>query len=260
MTREPLGRRRRRRAVELPADDHLLEARAGAGGRQQRRAQARRAVHAVRAAAGRLATEAGLPDGVLNVVTGLGATAGRRRSAGTRTSTRSPSPARRRSASCSSATPGSPTASRSRWRPAASRRSWCSATSPISTPRPRRSPGGSSTTPARPATPAPALVVARLGARRAARRDRRSSPAPSSSGTRSTRRRRSARSSTAPSSSGWLGYLDLARRADGRTGGRRRRRARAVSGAAFVAPTVLDRVPTGLAASRRRRSSDRCCP
>ena len=48
----------------------------------------------------RLATEAGLPDGVLNVVPGFGPEAGRR-SAGTPTSTRSRSPARARSAGCS---------------------------------------------------------------------------------------------------------------------------------------------------------------
>ncbi len=46
-------RRRRRRPVELPADHHRLEARAGAGGRQLGRAQAGRAVATVGAGAGR---------------------------------------------------------------------------------------------------------------------------------------------------------------------------------------------------------------
>ena len=55
-----------------------------------------------------LALEAGVPPGVLKVVPGFGETAGRRSDV-TWTSTRSPSPARPRSASTSSGTPASRT-------------------------------------------------------------------------------------------------------------------------------------------------------
>ena len=69
--------RRRRRAVELPAPDVLVEARAGARDREQRHPQAGGAVASDGAAARRArASEAGLPDGVLQVVPGFGETAG----------------------------------------------------------------------------------------------------------------------------------------------------------------------------------------
>ncbi|MDT7801223.1 MAG: 4-(gamma-glutamylamino)butanal dehydrogenase, partial [Actinomycetota bacterium] len=73
----------------------------------------------------RLASEAGLPDGVLNAVPRAAARSSARPWDGTRTSTRSRSPARPRSRGCSRSTPGSRTASRSPSRRAASRRSWC---------------------------------------------------------------------------------------------------------------------------------------
>ena len=102
-------RRRRGRAVELPAADGRLEARPGARDRQLGRPEARRAVVADRAPAGRAGRR--------------GRSAGRRaagrprlrrdgrpaRSACIRTSTWSRSPARPRSASCSCATAASRT-------------------------------------------------------------------------------------------------------------------------------------------------------
>ena len=65
-------------AVELPADDRLVEAGAGAGGRQHRRAQARRAHAADRLEFERIALEAGIPEGVVNVVVGPGLVGGAR--------------------------------------------------------------------------------------------------------------------------------------------------------------------------------------
>ena len=106
-----------------------------------------------------LAAEAGIPDGVLNVVPGFGEEAGRGARPPPETSTRSRSRARCRSAGCSSATPASPTASRCRSSSAARARRWCSPTPPTCRRSPRRSAGGSSTTPARPATPARGSIV-----------------------------------------------------------------------------------------------------
>ena len=76
----PRAARRRRpdHAVELPADDRVLEARAGARGRQHGRAQAGRADAADRAALRRDRVDAGLPEGVVNVVVGPGRTCGQR--------------------------------------------------------------------------------------------------------------------------------------------------------------------------------------
>ena len=93
-----------------------------------------------------LASQAGLPDGVLNVVPGFGEEAGGRSDA-TQTSTRSHSPGRSRSAGAFSATPGSRTARRCRLSSAARVRMSCSPTPGTSTPWHRRSAGGSSTTP-----------------------------------------------------------------------------------------------------------------
>ena len=97
--REPLGVVGADHAVELPADDRRVEARAGAGGRQHGRAQAGRADAADRAASSsEIALEAGLPEGVVNVVAGPGRTVRRSGSSSTPTSPRSRSPARPRSA------------------------------------------------------------------------------------------------------------------------------------------------------------------
>ena len=116
-------RRRRGRAVELRPADRVVEARPGPGHRQLRRAQARRADVAGHAAAG----AAGDRSRAAGRRAQRGARARRGRRAGaraaTRTWTRSPSPAPPRSRGCSRSTPGSPTASRSPWRRAASRRS-----------------------------------------------------------------------------------------------------------------------------------------
>jgi gamma-glutamyl-gamma-aminobutyraldehyde dehydrogenase len=71
-------RDRRGGAVELPAAAGLLEAWPGAGGGQQRDPQTlgKSPLTALRLAG--LAKEAGLPDGVLNVISGFGHEAGRR--------------------------------------------------------------------------------------------------------------------------------------------------------------------------------------
>ena len=75
-----LARTGRRRGpdhpVEFPADDGGLETRAGARRRLHHRAQARRADAAFGAALRRADPEAGFPDGVVNIVTGYGETAG----------------------------------------------------------------------------------------------------------------------------------------------------------------------------------------
>ena len=102
-------RRRRGRAVELPAADGVVEARAGARHRQLGRPEAGRAVAADGAAA-RRAGGRGRPAG--GRAPGRARASARppaRRSACTWTSTWSPSPARPRSASCSCATPASRT-------------------------------------------------------------------------------------------------------------------------------------------------------
>ena len=101
-----------------------------------------------------LASEAGLPDGVLNVVPGPGRRRRRRRSRAIPASTRSRSRARPRSASRCCARSARPTSRRSRSSSAARARSSSSPTSATSRRPPRRSAGGSSTTAARPATPA----------------------------------------------------------------------------------------------------------
>ena len=77
--REPLGVVGADHAVELPADDRVVEARAGARRRQHGRAQARRADAADRASSSSaIALDAGIPEGVVNVVAGPGATCGQR--------------------------------------------------------------------------------------------------------------------------------------------------------------------------------------
>ena len=100
------GRRRRPdHPLELPAADAGLEDRARARRRQHRRAEARR-IHAAHRARLRrdLPVEVGLPAGVVNIVTGDGAhRRGARRAIPT--STRSPSPARPRSAASSARPP-----------------------------------------------------------------------------------------------------------------------------------------------------------
>ena len=70
--REPLGVVGLIVPVELPAGDRRVEARAGARGRQHGRPQAGRADAADRAALRRARREAGIPDGVVNVVAGPG--------------------------------------------------------------------------------------------------------------------------------------------------------------------------------------------
>ena len=76
----PRAARRRRadHAVELPADDRLVEARAVPRGGQHGGPQARGAHAAHRAQFERLALEAGLPEGVVNVVAGPGSICGQR--------------------------------------------------------------------------------------------------------------------------------------------------------------------------------------
>ena len=69
-----LRRRRRDRALELPAAAHGVEARAGAGGRQHGGAQALREDAARHAAL--VDVFAALPPGVVNIVTGYGAEVG----------------------------------------------------------------------------------------------------------------------------------------------------------------------------------------
>ena len=91
-------RRRRDRALELPADHHRLEARRRRSRPATRSCSSRprqSPLTALRLA--ELAAEAGLPDGVLNVVTGPGARRSATRSRATPASTRSRSPARPRS-------------------------------------------------------------------------------------------------------------------------------------------------------------------
>ena len=99
-----------------------------------------------------LATEAGLPDGVLNVVDRP--RRGHRRAPlpATRASTRSPSPGRPRSASRSSGRSASPTSRRSRSSSVARARRSSSRMSATSRRQRPPSAGGSSTTAARPAT------------------------------------------------------------------------------------------------------------
>ena len=99
------------------------------------------------------AQRAGLPDGVFNVVTGLGETAGQALG-------RHPDVDKvaftgsTRVGGCSSCTPRSPTASRSRSRRAASRRSWCSPMPETSSRIAETVAWGIFTTSGRPATPA----------------------------------------------------------------------------------------------------------
>ena len=98
-------RLRRHHAVELPAHHGGVEDRARDRGRQLRRAQARVASRrSPRSMLAEICTEAGVPAGVVNVITGPGGTAGEELATHP-TSTRSRSPARPRSAaaSCSSA-------------------------------------------------------------------------------------------------------------------------------------------------------------
>ena len=74
---EGAGRRRRTdRALELPADDDHVEARAGARGRLHGRPQARLRDSAERAADGRARVRGRLPPGAINVVPGAGKTIG----------------------------------------------------------------------------------------------------------------------------------------------------------------------------------------
>jgi hypothetical protein len=89
--------------VELSAADAGLEDRAGAGRRQHGGAEAGRVHLADRAAVRRDLPRGGLPKGVVNIVTGDGDTGAA--IVGIRASTRSPSPARPRSARSSAATP-----------------------------------------------------------------------------------------------------------------------------------------------------------
>ena len=141
--------------------------------------------------------EAGLPAGVVNIVTGDGRDRRRARRR-IRTSTRSPSPARPRSAASSARRPPAPARS-CRWSSAASRPS-SSSTTPISTAPSRASSTRSGSTRARSAAPARACS------------SRKASPSASSpscerawrrcaSAIRSTRRSTSARSSRRCSSS-----------------------------------------------------------
>ena len=127
----------------------------GARGRLHRRAQAGRADAAVGAARWReLAQEAGFPPGVVNIVTGLGDDRGRRAGRASRTSTRSPSPARpRRAARSSRRRPA--TLKRSRWSSAASRPTSSSPTPTSTRPSHGAVIGGSSSTRASAAAPAP---------------------------------------------------------------------------------------------------------
>ena len=75
--REPIGVVGLIVPVELPAADGLVEAGPGARGGQHRDPQAGLATHrSPRCALGELALEAGIPKGVLNVITGPGGTAG----------------------------------------------------------------------------------------------------------------------------------------------------------------------------------------
>ena len=128
---------RRRRGVvpwNYPLIISRLEARARARDGQLGRAQARRAVAADRAAARRAGAEAGLPDGVLNVLPGLRRRSSARRSRATRASTRSRSPARPRSGRCSCTRAGESNVKRSRWSSAARARSSSSPTRRTSRP------------------------------------------------------------------------------------------------------------------------------
>jgi Aldehyde dehydrogenase family len=87
--------------VELPAHDGRLEARAGPR-RRLHDCSLKPAEHTPLSALrfGELLAEAGIPDGVVNIVTGFGETAGAAL-ANHPMSTRSPSPGRRKSASSS---------------------------------------------------------------------------------------------------------------------------------------------------------------
>ena len=122
-----------RSSLELPADHHRVEARAGAGHGQLGRVQAGRAVAADRAALAELAAEAGVPDGVLNVVPGFGEEAGQPLGS-TRWSTRSRSPARSRWGVSSCGTRANQTARRFRSSLEAKAPRWCWPTPPISVP------------------------------------------------------------------------------------------------------------------------------
>ena len=62
--------------LELSLDDGGMEAGAGAGRGVHHRAQARGADSALGYSSGRMITEAGFPNGVVNIVTGFGETAG----------------------------------------------------------------------------------------------------------------------------------------------------------------------------------------
>ena len=97
--KEPIGVVRADRALELPDVHGQLEGRAGARRRATPRSSSRprtRPMTAMRL--GELALEAGIPPGVLNVVTGPGRHRRRLDRRASRASARSPSPARRRPA------------------------------------------------------------------------------------------------------------------------------------------------------------------
>ena len=98
-------RRGRRRAVELPAADGVLEDRPGARRRQLRHPEARRAVAAHRHPPRRAGGRGRHPRRRASTSCPASARRRARRSAATWTSTASPSPARPRSASTSCATP-----------------------------------------------------------------------------------------------------------------------------------------------------------
>ncbi len=152
------GRRRPDRAVELPAADGRVEARAGARLRQHRGAQAGRDDAADRAAARRDHPGGRAARGRREHPHRATAPPARR-SCATRTSTRSPSPARPRSARTSRPRSRAAT-SASRSSSAASRRT-SSSTTPRSTRPSRASSTGSSSTRATSAAPARACCCRR---------------------------------------------------------------------------------------------------